>query len=150
MRVPITTLRRTPAECADVRLSWERPDIPFFAAGACHILAFAFLERWPRSGFSPRFIRPAPGQSGSHVYVSDGHMAFDAQGYVPESELLDAHRAAFLALSPDWSADVLDVDVPLAEFCAVNQHRAPWDFPPGVWARAHTFLSQGSAPLSRT
>lgn len=146
MRVPITALRRTPAERADVRLSWARPDVNFFAAGACHILAFAFLERWPRSGFRPRLIRPAPGQGGAHVYVSDGQTAFDAQGYVPESDLLATHRAAFLALSPDWAADVLDVDVPLAEFCAANQHRAPWDFPPGVWARAHAYLDRFAAP----
>ncbi|PNY82225.1 hypothetical protein [Deinococcus koreensis] len=149
MRVPITTLRRTPAERADVRLSWARPDLNFFAAGACHILAFAFLERWPLSSFRPRLLRPAPGQGGSHVYVSDGQTAFDAQGYLPEAELLAAHRAAFLALSPGWTAEVLDVDVPLAELCAAHQLRAPWDFPPGVWARAHAYLAAFPKPPGR-
>ncbi|MBE1611454.1 hypothetical protein [Actinopolymorpha pittospori] len=31
--------RRTPAQRADQRLAWERPDEAFFASGACHILA---------------------------------------------------------------------------------------------------------------
>ncbi|MFE2612861.1 hypothetical protein ACFXA2_04510 [Micromonospora chalcea] len=44
--------RRTPQERADQRLAWERADQPFFAAGACHILA------WDTSG------RPAPPPSG--------------------------------------------------------------------------------------
>jgi hypothetical protein len=30
--------RRTPAERADQMLSWNRDDVRFFAAGACHIL----------------------------------------------------------------------------------------------------------------
>ena len=43
--------RRTPAERADQMLSWNRDDVRFFAAGACHILAFAFLEVYPKAGF---------------------------------------------------------------------------------------------------
>lgn len=126
-------------------LSWQRADLPFFAVGACHILAFAFLEAYPRAGFRPRFIRPAPGRGGSHVYVTDGLTAFDAQGYV-EAELLAEHRAAFLALDMAWRAEVLDLDVPLAEFCAANNHRAPWAFPPGVWGRALAYLTTFPPP----
>ncbi|MBB5233580.1 hypothetical protein [Deinococcus budaensis] len=148
MRFPITALRRTPEEKRDVALSWRRPDLPFFAAGACHVLAFAFLDAYPRSGFRPRFIRPAPGCGGSHVYVTDGLTAFDAQGYVPEAELLAGHRAAYLALDAGWRAEVLDLEVPLAEFCAANDHRAPWNFPPGVWERAHLYLGTFPAPAS--
>lgn len=43
--------RCTPAERADQMLSWNRDDVRFFAAGACHILAFAFLEVYPKAGF---------------------------------------------------------------------------------------------------
>lgn len=129
-----------------MRLSWQRPDLNFFAAGACHVLAFAFLEAYPRSGFRPRWIRPAPGCGGTHMYVTDGTLAFDAQGYVPEAELLAGHRAAYLTRNPAWRADVLDVDVPLAEFCAAHHHRAPWEFPPGVWERARRYLERFTPP----
>ena len=37
-------LMRTPAERKDQALSWARPDRAFFAAGACHVLAFRFLK----------------------------------------------------------------------------------------------------------
>lgn len=149
MRLPITALRRTPEEKRDVALSWGRADLPFFAAGACHILAFAFLEAYPQARFRPRFIRPAPGGVGSHVYVTDGLTAFDAQGYVAEAELWSQHQAALLALDSAWQAEVLDLDVPLAEFCAANRHRAPWDFPPDVWARARRYLGTFPPPPSR-
>lgn len=137
---------RTPEEARDVRLSWARPDVRFFSAGACHVLAFAFLERHPRAGFRPRFVRPAPGFRGSHVYVTDGRWAFDAQGYVPEDDLLREHEAALAALQPGWRAEVVDVEVPLAEFCAAHQHRAPWDFPGDVWRRARRYVARFPSP----
>lgn len=148
-RLPITRLGRTLQEERDVHLSWKRPDLNFFAAGACQILAFAFLERYPRAGFSPKFICPAPGFTGTHIYVTDGTLAFDAQGYAPEGQLLKDHRAAYRRQQRHWRADVLDIDLPLAHFCAANNHRAPWDFPPGVWQRAHAYLDQFPAPPSR-
>ncbi|WP_051517360.1 hypothetical protein [Deinococcus phoenicis] len=149
MRLPLTALRRTPEEKRDVALSWQRPDLNFFAAGACHVLAFAFLELYPQAGFRPRFIRPVGEHGGAHIYVTDGLLAFDAQGYVPEAELLALHRAAYQAAIPSWQAAVRPVTVPLAGFCAANNHRAPWDFPPGVWARARAYLAQFPEPPSR-
>ena len=146
MRQPITALMRTPAEVQDIHRSAARPDLPFFAAGACHVLAFAFLERYPRAGFQPRFIRPAPGCRGAHVFVSDGQLAFDAQGYVSEAELLRGHALACQQLHPGWAAEVVAIEVPLAAFCAANNHRAPWDFPGDVWAWALAYLSSFPAP----
>ncbi|MDX2005599.1 MAG: hypothetical protein SFU83_10015 [Meiothermus sp.] len=146
MRLPITALRRTPEEKRDINLSWARPDVHFFSAGACHILAFAFLEAYPVAGFRPRFIRPQPGFGGSHVYVTDDQTAFDAQGYILQAELLELHRAAMDAAEPGWHADLLDVDEPLAQFCAANNHRPPWDFPLGVWERAKRYLETFPAP----
>jgi len=32
---------------------WNLPDRVFFACGACHILAHAFLERFASTGFGP-------------------------------------------------------------------------------------------------
>ncbi|MHA0040296.1 hypothetical protein [Deinococcus sp. PEB2-63] len=141
MRQPITALMRTPAEVHDLALSWGRADLPFFAAGACHVLAFAFLERYPQAGFRPRFIRPAPGFRGAHVYVTDGQLAFDAQGFVPEAELLRLHMLALRSMQPGWQGEVQEIGVPLAEFCAGQQHRPPWAYPGDVWARAQRYLN---------
>ncbi|GGO40016.1 hypothetical protein [Deinococcus humi] len=127
---------------SDIQLSYARPDVGFFSAGACHILGFAFLERYPQVGFRLRFIRPAPEFRGSHLYVSNGQLAFDAQGYVDEDELLRQHHDALASLQPGWRADVMDVEVCLAEFCAINNHHAPESFPEDVWQRAQRHIAQ--------
>ncbi len=145
MRQPITVFARTREQFDSARLSYQRPDVAFFSAGACQILAFAFLETYPRAGFRPRFIYPTPGFDGSHVYVSDGQMAFDAQGYVSEVGLLRRHHAAY---APYWQGGVEDITVPLAEFCAANDHAAPCYFPPGAWERALVYLRRFPAPQS--
>ena len=67
---------------------WHRPDRHFFANGACQVLAFAFLERYPDFGFHVRWIKPAAGFSGNHIYVTDGINAFDYHGLVTEQRLL--------------------------------------------------------------
>ncbi|HEX3588635.1 MAG TPA: hypothetical protein VHV74_03310 [Pseudonocardiaceae bacterium] len=53
MYQPPSAVARTPLERADQLASWQRPDQAFFAAGACHILAFAFLEAFPGLGCTP-------------------------------------------------------------------------------------------------
>ena len=63
---------------------WHRPDRHFFANGACQVLAFAFLERYPDLGFQARWIKPAAGFTGNHIYVTDGTNAFDYHGLCTE------------------------------------------------------------------
>lgn len=67
---------------------WHRPDRHFFANGACQVLAFAFLERYPDIGFRARWIKPAAGFTGNHIYVTDGINAFDYHGLTSEQRLL--------------------------------------------------------------
>ena len=67
---------------------WHRPDRHFFANGACQVLAFAFLERYPDLGFRARWIKPAAGFTGNHIYVTDGTNAFDYHGLTTEQRLL--------------------------------------------------------------
>src|SRR6266852_3184661 len=47
---------------------WALPDRVFFACGACHILAFAFLEKHPHSRFRPVWIKPLNGHTGNHIF----------------------------------------------------------------------------------
>jgi hypothetical protein len=67
---------------------WHRPDRHFFANGACQVLAFAFLERYPDMGLHARWIKPAAGFTGNHIYVTDGINAFDYHGLATEQRLL--------------------------------------------------------------
>jgi hypothetical protein len=44
---------RSPAAKRDLIQSWGRPDRPFFASGACHILAGVFLEKYADANYRP-------------------------------------------------------------------------------------------------
>ena len=63
---------RTAEEREDPRRLWARSDRAFFAAGACHILAFRFVERRRTDGFRVVCIRPLEGIFGTHAYATDG------------------------------------------------------------------------------
>src|SRR5260370_42376619 len=67
---------------------WHRPDRHFFANGACQVLAYAFLERYPQLGFHARWIKPADGFTGNHIFATDGTNAFDYHGLTTEQSLL--------------------------------------------------------------
>jgi hypothetical protein len=59
--------RRTQAERDDQLLSWQRGDRAFFAAGACHILAWTCRELYPGrpigiAGFCRRHHHRMPDQ----------------------------------------------------------------------------------------
>jgi hypothetical protein len=86
--------KRTEAERTDQLLAWRRNDKAFFAAGACHILAWAILETYPELGFAPIGLRRVGQAHVGHVYVTDGSWAFDHDGWTAESVLLDTTRWA--------------------------------------------------------
>ena len=85
---------------------WHRPDRHFFANGACQVLAFAFLERYPDPEFRARWIKPAPGFSGNHIYVTEGINALDYHGLTTEQRLLALAfrrgRRFFPGWTPHW------------------------------------------------
>lgn len=59
---------------------WNLPDETFFAAGACQVLAYAFIERFAEFGFHALWIRPAEGFRGNHIESTNGAYVFDYQG----------------------------------------------------------------------
>lgn len=67
---------------------WALPERVFFACGACHILAYAFLKAYPNSGFVAHWINPAAGFTGNHIVVVRKDLAFDYHGYSGWSALL--------------------------------------------------------------
>jgi len=70
---------------------WALPDRVFFGNGACHILAGVYLLDSPLPGFFAERLVPAEGFAGSHVFVTDGTIAFDYHGYCDRSRLLQKH-----------------------------------------------------------
>jgi hypothetical protein len=47
---------------------WALPDRVFFACGACHILAYAFLRRFPDRDFRAVWIQAGPGLQREPLY----------------------------------------------------------------------------------
>ncbi len=88
---------------------WHRPDRHFFANGACQVLAFAFLERYPDMGFHARWIKPAAGFTGNHIYVTDGINAFDYHGLTTEQRLLAFGFKRGRRFFPGWDATLVDL-----------------------------------------
>jgi len=74
---PAGMFRRTPEERADQEVSWRRTDQAFFAAGACHILAWEFVARNPAYGVcaGPRLVSWTMRSAGSRNEMSLGSNA---------------------------------------------------------------------------
>jgi hypothetical protein len=138
---PSLHYERTEAEMNDQILSWNRPDIAFFASGACHILAWTFVQTYPDAGFAIVHIRPrAPFSRGHHVIATDGVWAFDYSGWTKERELFNISKAAYADVLPGWDFDRVVIDVDLETFCIENTHRLPSQFAFDPWQRAKDFM----------
>jgi hypothetical protein len=96
---------------------WHRPDRQFFANGACQVLAYAFLERYADLGFHARWIKPAPGYIGHHIFVTDGRIVFDYHGLTTEARLLSLSFRRAQRFFPGWDATLVDLpmDVLISE-----------------------------------
>lgn len=140
---PASQFRRTDAERNDQALSWARDDRRFFAAGACHVLSWAFLEKYADAGFKPVGLRYHPSPLVNHVYVSDGVRAFDFFGWTTEQELLAESEAT---AGPEGMERVDISELDLAMFCGAYFCRPPSQFHGDAWARANAYLLQFAAP----
>jgi hypothetical protein len=134
--------RRTPTERADQLASWNRDDVRFFAAGACHILAFAFLEAYPEPGFRTVGVWARGQADPMHAYVTDGAWAFDFDGWTPANELLAATRAA----EPGADYEQRTIDTDLSTFCRVHNHRDRPYYAFDPWQRALRYIAQFPTP----
>ncbi|MFF2554908.1 hypothetical protein ACFVUS_28160 [Nocardia sp. NPDC058058] len=141
MYVPCAVFRRTPLERFDQHLAWYRHDQWFFAAGACHILAYVFLEQHP-GRFNVFGLWPHLAADPSHVYASDGTWAFDHSGWTPLTELLEVSRAA----EPDADYHSRPIAMDLDELCARHWHRSPAEFIQDPRPRARAYIAQFRPP----
>ena len=127
---------------------WHRPDRQFFANGACQVLAYAFLERYEDLGFHARWIKPAPGYIGHHIFVTDGRNAFDYHGLTTEAQLLSLSFRRAHRFFPGWDATLVDLPT---DVLISNQRsreieglwlREPKQFLHDALPRAHAFLDR--------
>jgi hypothetical protein len=134
---------RTPEEKADLDASWARPDEEFFASGACHVLAAAFLEAREHAGFHAIMIQPAAGFRGVHVVIANDDTIFDCRGWNPRDSFLQYYAEAMSGLSPGWSYTLASVTDPIGwEFCRTHRHRHPSQFKQDPMPRARAFLAR--------
>jgi hypothetical protein len=145
---------RTPGyHSQDQVARWALPDRVFFACGACHILAHAFLERYSEPQHQVTWIRSDPGYWGNHIVVGTTDWAFDFHGY--------SRREAFFAhawkrnrsLWRGWNAtlvplprDVLISGMRSQEFDRRLKLRAPQQFLHDALPRARRYLERFPAP----
>lgn len=133
--IPAATFRRTAAERVDQVLAWNRTDKAFFAAGACHILAWTFIEQHPT--FHIAALRQAGEEYASHVIATDGTWAFDHDGWTLESELL----AVTAAYEPEKPWESLTITEDLATYCKSHNHRLPEFFAEDPRPRARAYIA---------
>ncbi|MDQ2810480.1 MAG: hypothetical protein M3Z75_01005 [Actinomycetota bacterium] len=134
--------RRTPEERADQILSWNRDDVRFFAAGACHILAFAFLEAYPEAGFRTVGLWAREQVHPMHAYLTDAEWAFDFHGWTPAAELLAVTRA----VEPDADYEQRAIVTDLPTFCREYNHRDRSCYAFDPWERALRYIAQFPSP----
>jgi len=134
--------RRTPAEKADAVLAWARPDRAVFAAGACHVLAYRFVERMPEAGFGLVHLRPKDVEVAYHVFSTNGTIAFDFNGFSDDAALRTVNSNAMLADDPAWRAQFDVIDDDLETFCRLNGCRPPSLYPGDIVARADRYIER--------
>jgi hypothetical protein len=123
---------------------WHRPDRHFFANGACQVLAFTFLERYPDLGFHARWIKPAVGFTGNHIYVTDGINAFDYHGLTTEARLLAFGFERGQRFFPGWDATL--VDLPTEVLVSEQRSRQI----EGLWLREPGQFLHDALPRARS
>lgn len=127
---------------------WHRPDRHFFANGACQVLAYVFLERYSDLGFHARWIKPADGLVGNHIFVTDGTNAFDYHGLTTEQRLLSLCFRRARRFYPGWDAKLVDLPkhVLISEACSRQFEglwlREPKQFLHDALPRAQAFLDR--------
>ncbi|MFI5834702.1 hypothetical protein ACIA5A_13600 [Micromonospora sp. NPDC051300] len=133
--------RRTPLERSDQRVAWDRTDQAFFAAGACHILAWVCRDAYPDRPIGLTGLRFADDPQVWHVYATWAGWTFDHSGWHPEPRLLAANRA--FESRPVEAVALAD---DLAEFCAAHHSRMPHQYWGDPLPRARAYLARHTPP----
>lgn len=113
------------AKKREPHLRWSLSDRVFFACGACHILAYAFLERHGGAGRVALWIKPDPGFTGNHIVVSSDNWVFDYHGHSCRDRFLVHIWRKAGRWWPGWQASLLPRDVRVSEALS-RTHAGLW------------------------
>jgi hypothetical protein len=139
----------------DPVLRWGLPDRVFFACGACHILAYAFLARYGLPSAEAIWIKPGSGFTGNHIFVAHGDLAFDYHGYSMRDDLLSHTRRKAAQWWPGWQASLIPLprDVLISESKSRTYDglwlREPAQFLHDALPRAHAYIARFPPPPHR-
>lgn len=143
----------TPEQSQNPAAAWNRDDETFFAAGACHLLAYAFHWLHPHQGYDIIYLEPQGDYPSDHVYIYRPAdklyrqaWGLDFAGWTPEAELLAVMHADYTRRYPGWSFKRRVITrLPLETFCRRHRHRLPADFLQPPWPRTHAYLERFSS-----
>src|SRR5438477_3957914 len=99
----------TKIDRSELERKWTLPDRIFFACGACHVLAYAAIERFPERNLRAIWIKPRPGYIINHIVTVGGNEAFDYHGASEWSRLLEHTRRKARRWWPGWDADLIEL-----------------------------------------
>ncbi len=144
--------RLRPGIKKDPEKRWALPDRVFFACGACHILAYAFLQRFPNRDYRPFWIKPAQGFTGNHIIVTnDKGRAFDYHGWSRFDHLMAHMEKKANRWWPGWNATLIELppDVLICEAKSRTYEglwlREPKQFLRDAMPRAERYLERFTA-----
>lgn len=124
-------------------MRWNLPDRVFFACGACHILAYAFLERYGRPEHEITWIKPASGFIGNHIFVATAAWVFDFHGYSERTAFLRHTWKRARQRWSGWDATLM----PLPADALISEARSR-EFD-GLWLREPRQFLHDALPRAR-
>ena len=129
---------------SDQVMRWALPDRVFFACGACHILAHAFLELYGTGSEAVFWLKPSPGFTGHHIFVRGEAWVFDYHGFSrPDRFLAHTFRRARHHW-PGWEASL--VELPRSVLISAAGSR---DFDRDLWLREPLQFLHDAMPRAR-
>lgn len=136
--------RRTQAERDDQLLSWRRPDRAFFAAGACHILAWTCRELFPDQPIGVASLRATGGGRIFHTFAVWNAWAFDHCGWQSLEALVEVNEVFDrVPLEP------VEIGPDPAGFCREHHHRMPQQYYADPRPRARAYVRLFAPPWAR-
>ena len=131
------------AKKRDPSLRWGLPDRVFFACGACHVLAYAFLERYGDADKQALWFKPAPGFTGNHIIVAGGDWVFDYHGYSRRPDFVAHTFRKAQRWWPGWQASLIELprDVLISEAKSRTYE--------GLWLRESKQFLHDALPRAR-
>lgn len=144
--------RAPPGTKSDPEKRWALTERVFFACGACHILAYAFLETYRDAGFGAVWIKPPSGFTGNHIVAVRGDRAFDYHGYSNWPALVAHTTTKANRWWPGWNAELVPlpravlVSEPLSRTYDGLWLREPGQFLHNALPRARAFLARFPPP----